>query len=368
MIFLHNQHEAQLRITFVLPKLSMAGGIRVIAIYANFLQKRGHDVKVVCVENAKPPFLRRVKDILKGRGFTRHVRRLPSYFDSIDIDLTVYKKYSAIGDNNIPDADVIVATYWDTAQVVADLSLSKGVKVYFMQDYGAPGQELEKIIPTWKLPLHKITISQWLVNLINSHAGDEKVDLVPNAVDFESFSAEPRDKQLVPTAGFVFRKTPSKGVDIVFEAYLEVLKTRPDFRLIAFGSEPPPDFTAGHFEYFLLPPDDKLIDLYSCCDMWVFPSRIEGFGLPIMEAMACRTPVIATPAGAAPELLENGGGILLEGFQPSQMASAMLQFVNMSSDRWKVMSEKARLSVSGYSWENAAGLFEQMLVKACKEK
>ncbi|MGC8714943.1 MAG: glycosyltransferase [Leptodesmis sp.] len=51
-------------------------------------------------------------------------------------------------------------------------------------------------------------------------------------------------------------------------------------------------------------------DYYSACDAWLFPSRYEAVGLPILEAMACRTPVIGTPAGIAPEMLSDGAGIL----------------------------------------------------------
>ncbi len=342
----------------------MAGGIRVIALYAAFLQERGHIVKVISVEPKKTSLVQHGKDLLKGRGFRRHVRRYASYFDTLHIDLTVLPDTDIV-DRNVTDADVVVATWWGTAQLVANLSPSKGAKVYFIQDYGAPGQELENIIPTWKLPLHKITISQWLVDLIHSHIGDVKVDLVENAVDHKQFSTVLRDKQPVPTAGFVYRRTPSKGADIVFEAYLETLKYKPDFRLIAFGIEPAPNFTAGQFEYFRQPPDDMLVDLYSRCDMWIFPSRMEGFGLPIMEAMACRTPVIATPAGAAPELLDKGGGVLLNGFQSSELAAAMLAIADMPSDNWKSMSSQARQSIIGYSWEDAARLFEQALVNAC---
>ena len=63
-------------------------------------------------------------------------------------------------------------------------------------------------------------------------------------------------------------------------------------------------------EFHLRPPQDRIRDIYSKCDAWLFGSRSEGFGLPILEAMACRTPVIGTPAGAAPELLGDGRGIL----------------------------------------------------------
>ena len=64
------------------------------------------------------------------------------------------------------------------------------------------------------------------------------------------------------------------------------------------------------------------------------PRGWEGYGLPVLE-MACRTPVIGTPAGArAPELIAKGGGILVppEGHAP--MADAIVRFVRLPDAEW----------------------------------
>jgi glycosyltransferase involved in cell wall biosynthesis len=53
-------------------------------------------------------------------------------------------------------------------------------------------------------------------------------------------------------------------------------------------------------------PSDELVALYNLASAVVFPSLHEGFGLPIVEAMACGTPVVACPAGAAVELVDEG--------------------------------------------------------------
>src|SRR5437763_15791267 len=81
--------------------------------------------------------------------------------------------------------------------------------------------------------------------------------------------------------------------------------------------------------------------LYSQCDAWLFGTRQEGFGLPILEAMACRTPVIGTPAGAAPQLLREGAGVLVNREDPEDMAAAILQVCRLSGDEWRSMSTAA---------------------------
>ena len=57
----------------------------------------------------------------------------------------------------------------------------------------------------------------------------------------------------------------------------------------------------------------ELIDIYNLCDIFLFPSRLEGFGLSVAEAMACEKPVVATNGSSLPELVVDGrGGFLCE--------------------------------------------------------
>ena len=80
--------------------------------------------------------------------------------------------------------------------------------------------------------------------------------------------------------------------------------------------------------------------------------------------MACGTPVIGTPAGAAPELLAGGGGILVEPEDPEDMAKAIEQICQLSDIEWRAMSEKALETVINYTWEDAADLFQAALYTA----
>jgi len=77
--------------------------------------------------------------------------------------------------------------------------------------------------------------------------------------------------------------------------------------------------------------------------------------------MACRTPVIGTPAGAAPELLANGAGMLVNPEDPEDMARAIVRMCQLSNTEWRTMSDTAYAKVRNYTWDDAFERFEAAL-------
>jgi glycosyltransferase involved in cell wall biosynthesis len=154
-----------------------------------------------------------------------------------------------------------------------------------------------------------------------------------------------------------------KGCDIALRAY-EIAKSQiSNLKLVAFGTQDPNaslPLPEGA-RYIKDPPQDEIRGIYSDCDAWLFASRSEGFGLPILEAMACRTPVIATPAGAAPELLATGGGILVKPEDPADMARAIQQICATGNLAWRAMSDIAYQTATRYTWDDATACFESVL-------
>ncbi|UNU24828.1 glycosyltransferase family 4 protein [Microcoleus vaginatus] len=353
-----------MKITFVLPTLSLTGGIRVISIFAELLRKRGHSVFVISVAPPQPSMRQQVKSLLRGRGWISPPEKEPSFFDNLGVEHKITDRYRPVEDKDVPDADVVVATWWETAEWVAKLSPSKGAKAYFIQhheifDYLPQG----RVEATWMLPMHKITISEWLVELARTKYGDRQVSLAPPTVDTKQFYACPRNKQSVPTVGLMYSTVYWKGTDIAIKAYSLAAEKIPNLRLVAFGTQAPsPELPLPpNTEYVIQPDQDKIKDYYSKCDAWLLASRSEGFGLPIIEAMACRTPVISTPAGAAPEILSGGTGILVRPEDPEEMAKAIESMCQLRNSKWQALSEAAYAKVNNYTWEDATDHFEAAL-------
>ncbi len=352
-----------MKITFILPHAGLAGGIRVVAIYAEILQRRGHEVCVISLPKRVPSWKSKLKSLAKGRGWSNSEKEA-SHFDRVDVPHHILESVRPVVDNDVPDGDVVIATWWETAEWVANLSESKGAKAYFIQHHELHHYlPVERVKATYGLPLHKITIAQWLVDLMATEYNDCNVDLVPNSVDLELFSADPRGKYANPTVGMMYSTVNWKGCDLSLKAFSLAARQIPNLQLIAFGkNKPTPDLPLPVGTKFIYKPEQHTIkDIYSSCDAWLFGSRVEGFGLPILEAMACRTPVIGTPVGAAPELLADGAGIIVPPENPEAMAKAIATISQLSDREWRSMSDRAYQVARGYTWEDATNLFESAL-------
>ncbi len=273
---------------------------------------------------------------------------------------------------DLPDADILIGTWWETAYDVARMPPEKGRKVYFVQ-----GHEVHDHLPkersarTYTLPLKKITVSQWLVDVMAGTYGDRNVSKVLNAVDGDLFNAPIRPRQTRPTIGMMYATAPFKGVSVALEAVARLRETYPDLRLLTFGkTAPSPDLPLPDFaEFHCAPAGPDTAKLYASCDAWIMPSFTEGYGLPIIEAMACRTPVVSTDVGAARDLITPGQtGFIVEPGDSAAMADRLADILALSNEDWQRFSEAAHTQAHGYNWQDASRQFEQVLQNLVSEQ
>lgn len=104
-------------------------------------------------------------------------------------------------------------------------------------------------------------------------------------------------------------------------------------------------------------PDELLVLLYNAADVFVFPSRYEGFGLPVIEAMACGTPVVAGDVPAVNEFA-SGAAVLVDPNDCEELADAVERVLTdreLSDSLVKAGFEVAK----SYTWERTANLTMQ---------
>ena len=142
-----------------------------------------------------------------------------------------------------------------------------------------------------------------------------------------------------------------KGIDTVLHALPQVLACAPGVRYVVAGDgDDLPRLRAlaarlgvAHATVFAgAPPDGDLPGYYNACDLFVMPSRREGFGIVFTEALACGKPVVAAAAGGAPDAVLDGGlGRLVEPGDADATAQAVLDFL---SGGWPpALTDPARL-------------------------
>jgi glycosyltransferase involved in cell wall biosynthesis len=97
-----------------------------------------------------------------------------------------------------------------------------------------------------------------------------------------------------------------------------------------------------------------LLGFYSDCDVLVLPSKTEGWGLSLMEAMACGKPVVASRAGGIPELVRDGtDGILVRSGDVRGLADSIVKLLADPDLRAK-MGNEGRKRVQEFSWDETA--------------
>lgn len=100
-------------------------------------------------------------------------------------------------------------------------------------------------------------------------------------------------------------------------------------------------------------PHENLPELYSAADACVFPSKNEGVGFPVLEAMACGIPVACSRFGALPEVAGDNA-VFFDSDNPDEIAEAIASIVRLNSgvnDKFRgELIEKAGKWVAGYTW------------------
>ncbi len=109
-------------------------------------------------------------------------------------------------------------------------------------------------------------------------------------------------------------------------------------------------------------PDDALAALYRASTLLVLPSFSEGFGLPVLEAMACGLPVAVSDRFSLPEIVGDAG-VLFDPTSIDSMVAAIAPVLNDAARR-AAMAEKGLLRAEQYSWRRGAEHMMQLLERA----
>ena len=354
-----------MKITFVLPMYldSPSGGFKVVYEYANRLQERGHQVSVVHPRNLGPrhEVKEMVKSILWGaRLKLKHRPLIPWMGIHPGVNLALVPD---LREEFIPDGDAIFATAYQTAFWVNDYGKRKGGKFYLIQsyeDWNGPEDEVRK---SWLLPLHKVVISQWLMNMALQYGEEDRTDYIPIGLDLTHFRITvPIDKRKTPRVGMLAHPNENKGMKDGIAA-LEIARAElPDLQAVLFGTHPRSAGIPEWAEYVYRPSSEQLVELYNSCQVFQNPSWAEGWGLPAAEAMACGCALVSTANGGVNEFAANDRSALLAPVKAiGELARQSLRLLRDEKLRRRI-AQDGNKQVQQFTWDRAVNSLEKLLV------
>jgi glycosyltransferase involved in cell wall biosynthesis len=158
----------------------------------------------------------------------------------------------------------------------------------------------------------------------------------------------PSDVEREPFLLYPARRWPHKNHERLFEAFALVRRERPELRLVLTGGGHTGP-TADGVEVRGFVTEDELVDLYRRAAALVFPSLYEGFGQPVLEAMACGCPVACSNAASLPEVAGDAAR-LFDPHDPRAIADAVRDVLDAGGE-WAARGlERAQL----FSWDATA--------------
>jgi glycosyltransferase involved in cell wall biosynthesis len=261
-----------------------------------------------------------------------------------------------------------VATAFSTAFHVDGYRPRKGRKFYLIQGYETWLGPEERVKASWRLPLKKIVISRWLLRLVEESSRTDQIAHIPLGLDFSHFKiTEPIRERSVPRVGMPAATHLIKGTRDGLAA-LELAKDRlPELEAVLFGTHPRSPEIPDWIEYVQLPSADELLEIYNSCQVFLYPSRVEGWGLPASEAMACGCALVATSYEGLKEFAADGETALLAPIgQPEMLAQRLIEALADDDLRIRI-AEAGHEQIQRFDWDRAVDSMERLLTHQKKK-
>lgn len=214
-----------------------------------------------------------------------------------------------------------------------------------------------------------LCVSEFIRSLVVNYGIEERENtrFVPNGYRGELFRPQPSHPKSHDIL-YIGRFQRSKGLDILLKALARLSNRELNLCIVGGFSERERRFvtrSAGgkvHLSFSGTVPRLEMPQYYASSRLVVVPSRYESFGLPVLEALACGVPVIATNVGGIPELVAREKELLVE--PDSRLLAAKLENFFREPDLYIRAVERVRSRLSQYAWSSVGRLLFDSLKRS----
>ena len=248
------------------------------------------------------------------------------------------------------------------------------VMVHDLRPISHPERSFQSLyFRSWVPPLlrscrHVLTNSQFTAREIQRCTGlpDSRITVTPLGYDDQAFKPgpPPPGSQKQPYLLHVGQAYPHKNLRRLIQAFAEIAPRYPELRLVLAGKPHPTETPVlrgmvreldllERVEFLSYVPYSELPDLYRGALAFVYPSLWEGFGLPILEAMACGTPVI-TSRGSGTEEVAGDAVVLVDPRNVADLEGALNQLAILSPASRRQLRVRGIERAGQFSWTATA--------------
>jgi glycosyltransferase involved in cell wall biosynthesis len=215
----------------------------------------------------------------------------------------------------------------------------------------------------------------------NYHIDADKIDVVYNGINEGFAPLSEEDKQITrekfsngkPYFLFVGSQSPRKNLNRLITAFdLFKEQSQSDFKLVLVGAVYSNDgdvkrvIEKAKFKNDIIfsgrQPQSELEKIMASAFALTFVPYFEGFGIPIIEALQCETPVICSNTTSMPEIAGNAG-LLVNPFEVNSISDGMIEIYNNDKIRTQLI-ENGKVRKNMYSWDKSADLLWNSITKS----
>ncbi len=202
-------------------------------------------------------------------------------------------------------------------------------------------------------------------SLLEAQVSASKISVIPYGAPINYFQPQLKANQGF-RALFVGRVGARKGVHYLLQAWKKLRLSNAELLLVGYNEFPDGwlEKYASCCRYVPSVPHRELNSYYNSASVFVFPSLVEGFGLVLLEAMACGIPVIATPNTAAPDIITDGKEGFIIPIRNIEALQEKLDWCYRHPQELAIMGKAARAKAQELTWD----LYRQQLAAVVSGK